>query len=137
MADQAPFGRIYRAQVPAATILQTVINPIKVVEGGAVSSVSYIPVAAVTGAASPSSRSYNLINKLQDGSGSTVVATLALLSGVNLVAFDEKAATLSATPANLVVAAGDVLQWQSIAVGGTGLADTGGGEVEVVVSRTA
>ena len=136
MADLAPNTRTYRAQCPALTILATGVYPIKVTEAGVVSSVSYSPTAAVTGAASPASRTLNLINKAQDGTGSTVVATLALVGGVNLVAFDEKAITLSATPANLVVAAGDVLQWQSIAVGGTGLVE-GGGEVEVQISRTA
>ena len=136
MADLAPNTRTYRAQCAAVTILATAVYPIKVTEAGVVSSVSYSPTAAVTGAASPASRTLNLINKAQDGTGSTVVATLALVGGVNLVAFDEKAITLSATPANLVVAAGDVLQWQSIAVGGTGLVE-GGGEVEVQISRTA
>jgi hypothetical protein len=136
MPDQAAKTTVYRAQTPAATILQTTVYPIKVSEAGVVSSVSYSPTAAVTGAASPASRTLNLINKAQDGTGSTVVATLALVAGVNLVAFDEKTITLSGTPANLVVAAGDVLQWQSIAVGGTGLVE-GGGEVEVIVARSA
>jgi len=136
MADQAARAIVYRAQVPAATILQTTVYPIKVTEAGVVSSCSYSSTAAVTGAASPASRTLSLINKGQAGAGSTVVATLALVGGVNLAAFDESALALSGTPANLVVAAGDVLQWQSLPVGGTGLVE-GGGEVEVIVTRTA
>jgi hypothetical protein len=94
---------------------------------GRVTSVSYTPEAAVTGAASPASRTLALVNKGQTGSGSTTIATLALVGGVNLVAFDEKAITLSGTAANLVVAAGDELVWTSTAVtSGTGLADPGG-----------
>jgi hypothetical protein len=47
---------------------------------------------------------------------------------------DETAIPLSGTPANLVVAAGDELQWQSTHVG-TGIADPGG-RVEVTFNRS-
>jgi hypothetical protein len=66
-----------------------------------------------------------LVNKGQAGAGVVTVATLQFDSGVNTVAADEKAITLSGTPANLVIAAGDVLQWQSLHIG-TGIADPGG-----------
>lgn len=135
MPDLSPFRRAYRAQTqPVATAGNDLSTAVKVTDAGSVSSVSYMPVAALSGAAT-NSRTLNLINKAQDGSGSTVVATLALVAGVNLVAFDEKAITLSATPANLVVAAGDVLHWQSLHIG-TGIVDPGG-EVEILIDRTA
>lgn len=113
--------------VPALTILQTADQTVgEANAAGRVTSVSYTPEAAVTGAASPASRTLSLVNKGQAGAGTTTVASLALVGGVNLVAFDEKAITLSATAADLVVVAGDELAWLSTAVGGTGLVDPGG-----------
>ena len=113
--------------VPAVTILATTDTVIgEANKAGRVTSVTYTPEAAVTGAASPASRTVSLINKGQAGAGTTVVASLALLGGVNLVAHDEKDITLSVTAADRVVAAGDQLVWLSAPVGGTGLVDPGG-----------
>lgn len=123
-----------RTTVPAVTIAATTDTVVGEADSpGRVTSVTYIPEAAVTGAASPNSRTFTLVNKGADGTGTTNVATLALVSGVNLVAFDEKDVTLNATAANRVVAAGDVLLWVSTAVtGGGGLVDPGGVvEVEI------
>ena len=115
------------ATVPALTILQTADQVIgEVSKAGRVTSVSYTPEAALSGAASPASRTLTLVNKTQAGIGTTTIATLALVSGVDLVAFDEKAITLTATVADRVVAAGDEIVWVSTAVGGTGLTDPGG-----------
>jgi hypothetical protein len=85
--------------------------------------------------ANTNSRTLNVINKGQAGAGSTSVASLALVSGTNLAAFAPSAVTLSGTANNLVVAVGDVLQIQSLAVG-TGIADPGG-EFEILIDRTA
>lgn len=114
--------------VPAVTIAATADQVIgEVTKAGRVTSVTYTPEAAVTGAASPNSRTLTLVNKTGAGLGSTTIATLALVSGVNLVAFDEKDITLTATVADRVVAAGDELVWVSTAVtGGGGLVDPGG-----------
>jgi hypothetical protein len=100
---------------------------------GTVTSVTFTPDAAITGAAS-NHRALRLINKGAAGAGTTIIAELAFDNGVNAVAFDEKAITLSATPASLVVAEGDVLALFSEAVG-TGLADPGG-TVQVTINRT-
>ena len=100
---------------------------------GTVTSVTYTPDTLITGA-NTDSRTVSLVNRKQDGSGTTTIATLAFVSGVNAAAFDEKAITLSVTPADLVIAEGDILSWVSTAVG-TGLADPGG-LVNVVMSRT-
>lgn len=124
--EKAPFRRSEQVDVDAATALVTTSRVVEAPFAGTVASVTYTPIAAVTGANSPASRTLSLINKGQAGAGTTVVASLALVSGVNLVAFDEKDITLSATAADLVVAAGDVLEFRSAAVGGTGLADPGG-----------
>jgi hypothetical protein len=101
---------------------------------GTVTEVSYIPDATITGAAT-NNRTLNLINKGSDGTGSTVIATLQFVNGVNIAASDEGLLTLSATPANLNVNQDDVLALQSLHVG-TGIADPGG-LVEVEISRTS
>lgn len=91
---------------------------------GTVTAVTYTPVTTITGAAT-NTRAVSLVNLGQNGAGSTVVATLQFNNGVNAPAGVPKAIPLSGTAANLAVAAGDVLQWQSNAVG-TGIADPGG-----------
>jgi len=100
---------------------------------GVVSSVKYIPMAALAGA-NTNSRTLNLYNRKADNSGVVVVASLALVSGVNLADNVAKVITLSATPANLVVAQGDVLEWESLHVG-TGIVDPGG-TVKVELTRS-
>lgn len=91
---------------------------------GKVTSATYVPAADITGAAT-NNRSFTLINKGQDGNGSTVMATLAFGNGVNATDFMAKDIPVSGTPANLKVVAGDVLAVQSLHVG-TGIADPGG-----------
>lgn len=101
---------------------------------GVVTAVTYTPEANITGHATES-RTFSLINKGTDGNGTTVIATLAMLATVDGVDFDEKAITLSATAADLVVADGQILAWTSVHVGTTGLADPGG-RVKVTISRS-
>jgi hypothetical protein len=117
---------VQRVEQEPVTILATGANVIEAPFTGKVAEVTYTAVAAVTGAASPSSRTLSLINHGQAGAGTTVVASLALVATVNLVAFDEKNLTLSATAADLNVVAGDILEFRSAPVGGTGLVDPGG-----------
>lgn len=117
---------VQRLTADPVTILATASKAFEAPFTGKVSGVTYTAVAAVTGAASPASRTVSVINKGQAGAGTTVVASLALLSGVNLVAFDEKDVTLSVTAADLVVTEGDILEFRSAPVGGTGLVDPGG-----------
>lgn len=131
----APFGTtLTRAAAPMATAgtdLSTVAFIVP--RAGTVTAVTYTTVTAITGAAT-NKRDVSLINKGQAGAGSTVIATLSFDTGINTVAYDEKPITLSGTPANLVVAAGDVLQWLSDAIG-TGIADPGG-LVAVTIAAT-
>jgi hypothetical protein len=136
MSDQAPLAKTLSEHVPAVTILADTVTALgEAPFAGTVSSVSYTADAAVTGAASPASRTLSLINKGQDGTGTTVVASLALLGGVNLAADDEKAITLSAVAGATTVASGDILAWSSVHVGGTGLVDPGGlAQVEITRS---
>lgn len=126
------------ATVPSVTIAATADQVIgECPAAGRVVGVSYTPEAAITGAASPNSRTFTLVNKGTDGLGSTNIATLAMVSGVDAVAFDEKAITLNATAANLVVAKGDIIVWVSTAVtGGGGLVDPGG-KVQVEIGSVS
>lgn len=122
----APFGKIAQTQVQPQTTVgnDTNSNIWRVDSDATVSAVTYAPVTAITGA-NTNTRSVSLVNKGQTGAGSTVIATIQYNSGVNAAAADENVVTLSGTPANLNVAAGDILQWQSTHVG-TGIADPGG-----------
>lgn len=99
--------------------------------GGTVTKVSILPEAAVTGATA-TKRTFSLINKGQTGAGTTVVAILDLITGTDLVAFDEFLFTLSADPANKV-AQGDVLVLAETHAS-TGTAHSGG-EVEIEFTR--
>jgi hypothetical protein len=134
MADTAPYVRVIEADVPAVSTAGNDDDSVIAQAPFActVTSVQYVPEAAITGA-DTNSRTVSLVNKGAAGSGTTTVASLALTSGVNATANDEKAITLSGTAANLVLAEGDTLQWRSIHVG-TGIADPGG-LVRITVSR--
>lgn len=133
MTDSAPLIRELEmavANVAAGADLITVIGEAPF--AGTVTAVAYLAKADLTGA-DTNTRSVTLTNKGQDGNGTTSVATLTFVSGVNANDFDEKAITLSGTPANLVVAEGDVLSWASVHAA-SGLADVGG-LVKVEITR--
>lgn len=122
----APLVRI-REEVVAA--VATVGNDLDTVIGqagfaGVVAKVEYVPLSAITGAAT-NNRTLSLINKGQAGSGTTVVASLNFGNGTNATAANEVALTLSVTAADLVIAEGDTLVWRSLHIG-TGIADPGG-----------
>ncbi|MFG3476471.1 hypothetical protein ACGF3K_14565 [Streptomyces sp. NPDC047980] len=131
----APYVQVIERNVPAVSTANASDDTVlgQAPFACTVTSVQYVPEAAITGAAT-NHRSVSLVNKGQAGSGSTSVATLAFDSGVNASANDEKTITLSGTAANLTLAAGDTLQWRSVAVG-TGIADPGG-VVRVTISRS-
>ena len=133
----APFGRVYQNPVQPQATAGSNLNSIvyRVDSDGTVTSVTYTPVTAITGA-NTNTRSVSLVNKGQSGAGSTVIATIQYNSGVNAAAADENTVTLSGTPANLTVTAGDILQWQSTAVG-TGIADPGGLVCVTITARYA
>lgn len=115
------------ASVPAVTIAADATTPVAIAPfAGTVASVTYVPSSAITGAASPASRLFSLYNRGQAGAGTTVVAILSMLGGVNAAENDMKDVPRSITPADIVVAAGDVLDWESLHIGATGLVDPGG-----------
>lgn len=90
-----------------------------------ISGVTYVPATTLTGA-NTETRSVFLVNKGPTGALTVIVASLAFLAGTNATLNQKRVITLSLTPANLVVAEGDILIWQSVHTGSTGLADTGG-----------
>lgn len=134
MADTAPYVRVLEFDVPAVA---TAGNDDDSVVAQApfdctVTAVEYVPEAAITGAAT-NNRTVSLVNKGQAGSGSTTVASLNFDNGITAAANNERAIPLSGTPANLVLTAGDTLQWRSVHVA-TGITDPGG-LVRVTLSR--
>lgn len=130
--DTAPYTRTIEATIPAATIAAAADQAITEAPFDAtVTKVALVPEAAVTGD-NTNSRTFTLVNKGQAGVGTTVVATLALTTGINLVAFDEKLFTLSVVAGATSVVAGDVLQVNEV-VAASGLAHSGG---RVVVEFT-
>lgn len=135
MSETAPYVQTLRQRSPGQATAGT-DSSFSIGEApfaGTVTGVTYTPDAAITGA-NTNTRRVALRNRGQSGAATTIVAELQFDSGVNGVAHDERAITLSATPANLVLAAGDILEWFSDAVG-TGLADPGG-LVSVEISRS-
>lgn len=130
---QSPFARKVEHPVGAVAAGVDLLTPMgRVSYARTIQAVNYIPTAAATGA-NTNSRTLNLYNRGTDGLGTTLVATLALVSGVNLVDNVAKPITLSATPANLELIANAVLEWESLHVG-TGIADPGG-LVEITFAR--
>lgn len=114
-----------RTTVPVAADADGAPPAIRAPFAGTITGVTYTAKAAVTGN-DTETRTLAIANKGQAGIGTTAVASLALVTDTNLVANDEKAITLSATAANLVVAEGDILAFTSTHGGTTGLADPGG-----------
>jgi hypothetical protein len=134
MTDQAPLVQTLKSQADAVAAGADATTELGEAQfAGTVTRVAYIPSAAITGA-DTNTRTINIINKGQDGTGTTNVATLALTNGVNAAASDAKALTLSGTAANLVVAQGDVLAFTSVHTA-SGLADPGG-QVVVEITRS-
>lgn len=137
MPDSAPHKTVVEATVPAqataATLQDQVIG--EAPYAGTVSEVTIVPEAALT-ANGTNFRTFRVVNKGQAGAGSTVVATFATDTPTtdDLAAFDEKAIPLSGTPANLVVAEGDILVADET-VAGTGVAHSGY-RIKVTIDRS-
>jgi hypothetical protein len=97
---------------------------------GKITDVTIVPEAAVA-ANGTNFRNFRLVNKAQDGSGTTVIGATDT-SAASLVAYDERVLTL--TPANVNVAQGDVLAADET-VAGTGVAH-GGYKIIVEITRS-
>lgn len=126
MADTAPLVHTLRANVAAVAAgsdLETKLGESPF--AGSVTRVAYLAAAAITGA-NTESRTLQLFNRGTGGAGTAKAAELALVSGVNAGADDDKAITIITAANADDVAEGDVLEWKSLHVGATGLADPGG-----------
>jgi hypothetical protein len=77
---------------------------------------SIFPIAAFVGA-DTNTRRFSLYNRKANGAGVVLVADLSMVAAVNNAAKVKRLITLSVTGANLIVAAGDVLEFTSIHVG--------------------
>jgi hypothetical protein len=127
-----PLTRRYKATVPTVVTTASALSLVdSVYEAETVSSVLYIPQAAVAGAAA--GRAFTLYNRSAPG-GTTPIASLTLISGTDLSDNVPKAIALSTTSANLLLTANNVLEWESVATG-SGVVDPGG-IVQVATGRT-
>lgn len=97
-----------------------------------VTSVKFIPITGITGAAT-NNRVHQVFNRGAAGSGTAKIAELIYDNAINSTTKVPKAITLSATPANLDLAAGDVVEVFSLHQA-SGIADAGG-TWEIGVSR--
>lgn len=123
--DSAPLIRRVQAFVPAQGTAGAAQDEAigKAPFNGVISAVSIIPEANLVGD-NTNNRTFRAVNKGQTGVGAAVAASLQTTAANGLTAFDEKALTLSGTPANLVVAQDDVIALDEI-VAGTGVAHSG------------
>lgn len=133
MPDTSPDVRTIKTVIPAlgaAVAGDQVISEAPF--AATVTSASLTPEAAITGD-NTNTRTFTVVNKGAAGAGTTVAATLAFTAGVNGVAFDERAFTLSVVANTTTVAEGDILAVVET-VAGTGLAHAGG-HIQVELSR--
>lgn len=122
----SPFTRVYERRVLARAAADATSDEAVMIApfGGSVSAVTFTPDADLTGA-DTNSATLGVINKGLAGNGTTSVASKAFTNGVNALDFDETDITITATAADRVVVAGDVLAFRRTKVG-TGLATPGG-----------
>jgi hypothetical protein len=126
MPDTSPLIRIIDETIPAQGTAGTAQDQVigRAPFNATATAASLVPEANLT-ADNTNNRTFRVVNKGQSGSGTTVVASYqSNTAGGGLVAFDEKSLTLSATPANLVIASGDILAVDEV-VAGTGVAHSG------------
>lgn len=134
MPDSAPLTRTLEATVPAQATAATTQDQVvgEAPFAGTVTAASITPEAA-SAADATNNRTWSLINKGSAGLGTTVIATHQTTTGGALVAFDEKALTLSVVANATTVAAGDILVIAET-VTGTGQAHSGY-QVAVEITR--
>lgn len=133
--EAAPFTQYLSAPVAATAAGADASGLLVAPFDCTLTAASLIPLTVLTGA-NTESRTLQVFNRGQAGSGTTLMASKAFTSGVNAPAEDETALTLSVTAADLVITAGDVIEVKSLHVGATGLAGVQG-IVRLSISRTA
>ena len=124
-SGEAPFLDRVLAPMPIVAISTDAENPCYIVQqAGIIQAVKYIPAGAKTGD-NTNYRTLSIYNRGAANAGTALAATLALTTGTNLAANTPSTLALSGTPANLVVAVGDVLTFSSVHTA-SGLSDPGG-----------
>lgn len=121
MSSEAPLVITVTVPVSAAAAGTSLTSPVAVAPFAGTVTAAYVTTADLTGA-NTNSRTINVYNRGSGGSGATLVASKAFTSGVDAPANTKT--PITATPTN-AVAAGDLIDWESLSVG-TGLADPGG-----------
>ena len=113
MSGQAPLSKTNEIPIdPAAQAADSGGAFVEAPYAGTVTAVVIEADALLTGTALPDSRTVQLVKT--DG---TVVASTAFIAGVNAAADADTALTLSAVAGATTVAAGDVLEFESVHVG--------------------
>jgi hypothetical protein len=113
----SPFKKTLTAEIAAAaTAAEAYALCEPAPSAGVVQEVRIVPMAAIAGA-DTNSRTFNAYNRTR----AKTIGTKAFTNTVNAVDNVAFTLTLSATPDDLVVAAGDVIELESLHIG-TGLA---------------
>lgn len=135
MSSEHPQKRKIQVNIPAVAGGSDATTVLCIAPFAGVLSMAVLyAVSAITGA-NTNTRKLEVINKKQDGAGTTLMASKQFNSGTNAVAFDNTTITNSGTAADLVVAQGDVIVLVSTHVS-TGIADPGG-MVELTLTKDA
>lgn len=133
MPASAPLTQSIKTKIPSQIAADTADATIAEAPFvGTVTGATFTPDAAITGATA-TKRTFTIENRGQDGTGTTVIATLDLITGVNPAKQDEIAFTLSVVANATNVAQGDIIVCKE-AVTSTGTANPGG-MVEVTFTR--
>lgn len=134
MSFTAPHRTVLTAAIaPIATAGNSQTTPIGIAPyAGEITAAQVVPADDITGAAT-NNRRVRVINRGQDGNGTTVVATVQFTNGTDADGFAPCGLALATSPEDRLVQEGDVLAWESAAVG-TGITDPGG-LAHVVVAR--
>lgn len=111
--EAAPNAQILGIQVAAAAAAADASGLAVAPVAGTVTAASLVPLTVLTGA-NTNSRTVNVFNRGQTGAGTTVIASTAFVAGVNAPALDETPLTLSVVAGATTVAAGDVIEVQSL-----------------------
>lgn len=135
MPDTTPNVQQFRVQNPGAAAGAD--KETKVCEApfaGTITRCAVVQDTTLTGA-NTDSRTLQLFNRGLAGAGTAKAAETAFTAGVNAPADDVTELTIITAAAANAVVAGDIIEFKSLHVGGTGLADAGG-QVIVEITRS-
>lgn len=124
----APLRRTYTAVIPnSAAGADFVVTVCSAPWDGSLVSAVYYPDTNITGA-DTNSRTYNVHNRGDDGDGTTLMASIAMEAGTDGAQYAavELAVASGEDAEDAECVAGDVITFESLHIGGTGLADPGG-----------